>query len=153
MNNEIFKKEVADGMKFIEVFCGLAPMTDGFSLVFNGDSYPYTLVSPVTRKEKTLRGNKVITIFWAGTPDRYSAVPKADGSGYQYGEDVEYTYTRDTSVPPRQYCFELIINEAEQKVTHKTKIGRIKEATGKLGFVKIYQTPVPRRQYRFNPHF
>ncbi|EKP0310033.1 hypothetical protein ACTG16_22605 [Aeromonas sp. 23P] len=152
MNDEIFKKDVAHGMQFVEVFCGLTPVADGFSLAFNGDSYPFTLTSSVTRKEKTVRGNKVISIFWAGTADRYSAVPKADGSGYQYGEEAEYTYTTDKSACPRQYCFELTIDEAKQKVTHKTKIGCIKEATGNLGWREIHQSPVPRRQYRFNPH-
>lgn len=153
MSIKEFKDDLASAVHHLNLFVALTPFTDGFSLVFNGDYTPFTLTSSPTIEEKTLRGKKVYRLSFEGTHDHYQATPKADGTGYQYGEEVPFVFTTDKEAKPRKYRREVTVDEVAGKVMSCTKVGYINEETGRMIWRKIHTSPIPFRKYRTNPHF
>lgn len=153
MSIKQFKDDLASAVSHLNLFVALTPITDGFSLGFNGDYTPFTLTAVPTLEEKPLRGKKVYRLSFEGTRDHYQAIPKADGSGYEYGEEIPFAYTTDKEGKPSKYRCEVTVDEQAETVVRCTKIGLINNETGRMVWHKIHTTPIPFRKYRTNPHF
>lgn len=149
---ERFQKECNNAIAFIKKFAQKQVEVDGFALGYNGDRYPYTLIKMGKLVEKTVRGKQVFSLEFDGAMDDYTAIPKEDGTGYQYGDDIPYTYSRNHKSAVKSYVVKVEIDAAKQTVDVKTLIKRFNEETQRFNTEPSYQGIIPDRVYTYNPH-
>ena len=116
----------------VEVILSTVPKVGmGATTGYNGDSYPHT-IHKVSKDLKTV---------WVSS-DNYTAIPKANSKGYEYGEEVPYTYSNNDTNKPT--------NWSEYKLRKNGYYIQKGVGMNSAWFFTLY---LDYRRYRQNPEF